>query len=93
MHPVRVLRLFSTAHVNTKEHLDIDTVGDESHGKSTLCRAILKTVDANQALHGTNEDKLGQLGQSRSIKLEFECAILVVSAVDASCYNTSARPS
>ena len=70
-HPGRFLSLFSTAQGNTNEHLNIGTVGDESHGKSTLCRAILKTLDANHALHGTNEDKLGQ---SRSIDSGTACS-------------------
>ena len=77
-----VSRLFSTANLNTKQHLNIGTIGDESHGKTTLVKAILNTLNNNSDLHGTNEDfhilnkdKLSQLntsGGSRTINFEFE---------------------
>ena len=73
------IRRFSTTQLNTKQHFNIGTIGDESHGKTTLARAILNTLDHNPDLHGTredfnelNKDKMSQLGGSRTINFEFE---------------------
>eukprot|EP01084_Bolivina_argentea_P065657 119681_1 len=75
-------RLFSTSQLTAKQHLNIGTIGDESHGKTTLTQAILHTLNNNDDLHGTNtdfdvlnKDKLSQLttsGGSRTINFEFE---------------------
>ena len=77
-----ILRSFATAQVNIKEHINVGTIGDEFHGKTTLTKAILNTLNNNQHLHETNEDfnvlnkdKLSQIGTSgnnRTINYEFE---------------------
>ena len=75
----RFIRSFSTSQLNTKQHFNIGTIGDESHGKTTLGRAILNTLDRSEHLHQSrenfnelNQDKMSQLGQSRTVNLEFE---------------------